>query len=290
MSIPGVIEASAPAKLNLFLYVLDRRPDGYHNLQTLFQILDWGDDLRFTATSTERIRVYGTPDIRAEDNLAYQAARLLSSVSGRALGVDIHITKRIPMGAGLGGGSSNAATTLVALNTLFELGLSLEQLSDLALRLGSDVPLFVRGVNAYAEGRGELLRALRLPTLYYLLVLPPVALATSDIFRELALTTKGAKQRIARFSEGACVELDFASWRNDLEPVAVKLCPLLRRCQAELARHSTDALAPARMSGSGSALFSVFASLAAASAAQASCAAALSDLGCKSLVVSGQQC
>ena len=290
MSIPGVIEALAPAKLNLFLYVLDRRSDGYHNLQTLFQILDWGDDLRFTATSTELIRVYGTPDIRSEDNLVYQAAHLLSSVSGRALGVDIHITKRVPMGAGLGGGSSDAGTTLVALNQLFELGLSLERLSDLALRLGSDVPLFIRGANAYAEGRGELLRAVRLPQLHYLLVLPPMALATGDIFRGLALTTKGAKQRIARFSEGACVELDFASWRNDLEPVAVKLCPLLQQCQTELARHSIAAVARARMSGSGSALFSVFASLAAASAAQASCAAALSDLGCKSLVVSGQQC
>ena len=290
MSIPGVIEASAPAKLNLFLYVIDRRPDGYHNLQTLFQILDWGDDLRFIATGTESIRIYGTPGIRAEDNLVDQAARLLSSVSGRALSVDIHITKRIPMGAGLGGGSSNAATTLVALNKLFELGLSMGQLSDLALRLGSDVPLFVRGANAYAEGRGELLQAVRLPPLYYLLVLPPVALATGDIFRGLALTTKGAKQRIARFSEGACVEPHFASWRNDLEPAAVKLCPLLRRCQTELARHSTDALARARMSGSGSALFSAFDNLAAASAAQVSCAAALSDLGCESLVVSGQQC
>ena len=289
MSIPGVIEASAPAKLNLFLYVLERRPDGYHNLQTLFQILDWGDDLRFTATNTESIRVYGTPDIRSEDNLVYQAARLLSSISGRALGVDIHITKRIPMGAGLGGGSSDAATTLVALNKLFELGLSLERLSDLALRLGSDVPLFVHGANAYAEGRGELLRAVRLPPLHYLLVLLPVALATGDIFRGLALTTKGAKQRIARFSEGACVELDFASWRNDLEPVAVKLCPLLQQCQTELDRHSVAAVARARMSGSGSALFSAFDNLAAAIAAQASCAAALSDLGCKALVVSGQQ-
>ena len=288
MSIPGVIEALAPAKLNLFLYVLDRRPDGYHNLQTLFQILDWGDHLRFTATSTERIRVYGTPDIRSEDNLVYQAARLLCSVSSRALGVDIHITKRIPMGAGLGGGSSDAATTLVALNKLFKLGLSLGHLLDLALRLGSDVPLFIRGANAYAEGRGELLRAVRLPQLHYLLVLPPVALATGDIFRGLALTTKGAKQRIARFSEGACVELDFASWRNDLEPVAVRLCPLLQQCQTELDRHSIAAVARARMSGSGSALFSAFDNLAAASAAQASCSAALSDLGCESLVVSGQ--
>ena len=287
MSIPGVIEASAPAKLNLFLYVLGRRPDGYHNLQTLFQILDWGDDLRFTATSTDSIRVYGMPEIRAEDNLVYQAARLLCSVSSRALGVDIHITKRIPMGAGLGGGSSDAGTTLVALNTLFELGLSMEQLSDLALRLGSDVPLFVSGVNAYAEGRGELLRAVRLPQLHYLLVLPPVALATGDIFRGLALTTKGAKQRIARFSEGACVELDFTSWHNDLEPVAVKLCPLLQQCQTELDRHSVAAVARARMSGSGSALFSAFDNLAAASAAQASCAADLSDLGCEALVVSG---
>ena len=176
----------APAKLNLFLHITGRRPDGYHALQTVFQLLDWGDRLHFTRRDDGVIaRKTDVPGVPEADDLVVRAARLLQSTTGSPLGVDIEIDKILPMGAGLGGGSSDAATTLLALNRFWGVDLSREALQDLGLKLGADVPFFIFGQNAFAEGVGETLQAVNLPKRFFLVVSPAVHVPTAAIFSEI---------------------------------------------------------------------------------------------------------
>lgn len=260
-------DCQAPAKLNLFLHITGRRPDGYHALQSVFQLLDWGDTLHFTLRSDGEIRrrtaIAGVPE---ESDLVVRAAKLLKAQTGSRLGVDIEIEKRLPMGAGLGGGSSDAATTLLALNRLWKLGLSRETLCSLGLTLGADVPFFVFGRNAFAEGVGEALRPVALPSRYFLVVTPKVHVPTAAIFSDKSLTRDSEPVTITDFlAQQSCD----ARWpdsfgRNDMQPVVVGK-------YAEVAQvlEWFDRVAPARMTGSGSSVFAAFTSIAEAEAAQA---------------------
>jgi 4-diphosphocytidyl-2-C-methyl-D-erythritol kinase len=235
----------APAKLNLFLHVVGRRPDGYHLLQTAFRLIDLCDWLRFTPREDGEIRLArAIPGVEEEENLVVRAARLLQAESGA--GVEIDLEKNIPIGGGLGGGSSDCATTLAALNRLWGLGLSREKLAELAVGLGADVPFFLFGQNAFAEGIGERLTALELPSAWYVVLVPPVAVSTGAIFASPELTRNTKTIKISSFSAG------FGS--NDLEPV---VC----RRHAEVAAHLEwlRQFGDARMSGSGACVFVEFA-------------------------------
>src|ERR1700741_5271139 len=210
----------APAKLNLFLHITGRRPDGYHTLQTVFQLLDWGDTLHFTRRADGLIaRRTEIADVAPEHDLTVRAAKLLKAHTGSREGVDIEIDKRLPMGAGLGGGSSDAATTLLALNRLWRLNLPRAELQALALRLGADVPFFVFGKNAFAEGVGEALQAVQLPPRSFLVVTPGVHVPTAAIFSDKSLTRDSKALTITDFlAQHSCSENwpdDFG--RNDMQ-------------------------------------------------------------------------
>ena len=236
----------APAKLNLFLHVTGRRADGYHTLQTLFQLLDHGDTLSFSARDDGAIAL--TPAIAGvptEQNLVVRAARLLQQHSGCRLGADIDLDKRLPMGGGIGGGSSDAATALLGLNELWQLGLSIDTLAQLGLQLGADVPLFVRGRSAWAEGVGEQLQPFDLPPRNYLILVPPCAVSTAEIFSSEALTRNTSAIKIAAFRE--------QGGRNDCEPVVRKRYP-----EVAFALDWLSAFAPARMTGTGACVFAAF--------------------------------
>ncbi|NMG43588.1 4-(cytidine 5'-diphospho)-2-C-methyl-D-erythritol kinase [Aromatoleum toluvorans] len=233
----------APAKLNLFLHVVGRRADGYHLLQTAFRMLDWGDSLTFALREDGAVRrttpVAGVPE--AQD-LVVRAARLLQQASGSRLGADISIDKQLPMGGGLGGGSSDAATTLIALNRLWGTGLGRAALAQLGLQLGADVPFFIFGRDAFAEGVGEELQALPLPPAWYVVVAPPVTVPTAEIFRAQELTRDTEPIRITDFAA--------STTRNDLQAVACNLYPAVGAAIEWLAQS-----APARMTGSGACVF-----------------------------------
>ena len=284
---PPNLKLLSPTKLNLFLRVLHRRDDGYHELQSLFQVLAWGDHIELSLRSDGQIEVVGMEQIPSDSNLAYRAAKLMQLRHPRELGVDIRITKRVPLGSGLGGGSANAATVLKGLNWLLGLNLGVSELQSLAAALGADVPLFVTARNAYAGGRGDLLTPVSLPRLYYLLALPPLQLSTAEIFEELALTTKGAKKRIAPLPAGSKLKPDFKAWSNDLEALVIERFPLVAECRTLLNRVAVDSLGPARLSGSGAALFLAFDRLPSAHKASRLCSQGLERLGCKTLVAAG---
>lgn len=247
----------APAKLNLFLQVVGRRSDGYHKLQTVFQFLDHGDSLFFTPRGDGVIRrVDGPGDIAEADDLVIRAASAIQRASGCNLGADISLTKRIPIGGGLGGGSSDAATTLVALNRLWNLGFTVDELATIGVKLGADVPVFVRGVAAWAEGIGEHLRPLTLPEPWYLVVTPPVQVSTGEIF--------GAPE-LRRDSEPITPEAFLAGeGRNDCEAVTCARHPPVREVLDWLRLHGD-----ARMSGTGASVFLACASRAEARSLQA---------------------
>ena len=251
----------APAKLNLFLHVTGRRADGYHSLQTVFCLIDLADTLRFTARAdgklTLRRPLAGVPP---ERDLCLRAAALLKRATGQREGVEIDLDKRIPVGGGLGGGSSDAATTLVVLNHLWRLGLKREELQRLALELGADVPLFVFGSNAFAEGVGEILTPLALPAAWYLVLVPPVAVPTATVFAAPELTRDAKPIRITAFFDG----LKQRALRNDLEPVVSKRYPEVAHHLAWLKQHGE-----ARMSGSGACVFAEFSTESAARAVHA---------------------
>ena len=236
----------APAKLNLFLHVVGRRQDGYHLLQTAFRFIDYGDELSFVVRSDGAIRrttpMEGVP---AEQDLSVRAARALQQETGCREGADIGIVKRLPMGGGLGGGSSDAATTLIVLNRLWHTGLPRERLQQLALKLGADVPVFVFGRNAFAEGIGERLQALPLPPAWYLILVPELAVSTAEIFSSAELTRNTNAITIAAFSVG--------QGRNDLEPVVCRRYPQVARHLEWLRRYGD-----ARMTGSGACIFCAF--------------------------------
>ncbi|HMW18472.1 MAG TPA: 4-(cytidine 5'-diphospho)-2-C-methyl-D-erythritol kinase [Accumulibacter sp.] len=238
----------APAKLNLFLHVVGRRADGYHLLQTLFRLVDHGDTLRFRPRDDANIGLATPlPGVSPEDDLTVRAARLLQTAAGYRHGVDIVLTKRLPLGGGLGGGSSDAATVLLALNHLWCLGLSRNELQAIGLRLGADVPFFIFGRNAFAEGVGENLQTIDLPTGYYLVVEPPVAVETKTIFTAAELRRDTPPIAAAQWQPG------FGG--NDLQPVAVARFPVIGEYLDHL-----SAIVPARMTGSGACIFAEFAS------------------------------
>ncbi|MFL9893503.1 4-(cytidine 5'-diphospho)-2-C-methyl-D-erythritol kinase [Paraburkholderia sp. RL17-381-BIF-C] len=256
----------APAKLNLFLHITGRRPDGYHTLQTVFQLLDWGDTLHFKRRDDGLItRSTEIADVPPEHDLTVRAATLLKTHTGSPEGVDIEIEKRLPMGAGLGGGSSDAATTLLALNRLWKLNLPRLELQALALKLGADVPFFVFGKNAFAQGVGEALDVVQLPPRHFLVVTPRVHVPTAAIFSEKALTRDSKPLTITDFpAELSCnTEWPESFGRNDMQQVVVGK-------YAEVAQvlRWFENVAPARMSGSGASVFAAFRSKAEAEAVQ----------------------
>ncbi len=237
----------APAKLNLFLHVVGRRSDGYHLLQTVFRFIELADTLRFEPRSDGRIVLATpTPGVPPELDLVVRAAEMLKVGAGRtALGATIHLEKHIPMGGGLGGGSSDAATTLIALDRLWGLNLSRERLQEIGLRLGADVPVFIHGRNCFAEGVGERFTDVAVPDAWYLLSFPAVQVPTAAIFRSPDL-------------QRATPAIRPADWRpgfghNDLEPVACALYPEVARHLSELRRFGD-----ARMTGSGACCFVSF--------------------------------
>jgi 4-diphosphocytidyl-2-C-methyl-D-erythritol kinase len=235
----------APAKLNLFLHILGRRPDGYHQLQTAFQFIDLCDEIGFELRSDGRVvRVEGPAEIPQWDDLTVRAAQLMQKEqrTGRALGVGIHLRKKIPLGSGLGGGSSDAATVLVALNAIWGLGLSVDRLAYLGLELGADVPLFVRGRASWAEGVGEDLTALDLPELTYIVIYPGCAVSTREVFQAAELTRNSAPITIRAFLE--------SDGRNDCEPVVRARYP-----QVAAALEWLGQFAPARLTGTGSCVY-----------------------------------
>ncbi len=238
----------APAKLNLFLHVTGRRADGYHLLQTAFRLLDRGDRLDFTLRGDGAVRRGAGPaGVPPEQDIVVRAARLLQKESGVSLGADIAVHKTLPMGGGLGGGSSDAATTLIALNRLWGAGLSRERLQALALSLGADVPFFIYGREAFAEGVGERFAPLHLPPRRYVIVAPGVHVSTAEIFSAEELTRNSAPITIADFA--------ITSTRNDLQAVACARYPEVGEVISWLERY-----APARMTGSGACVFAEAAS------------------------------
>ncbi|MEZ5529381.1 MAG: 4-(cytidine 5'-diphospho)-2-C-methyl-D-erythritol kinase [Porticoccaceae bacterium] len=243
-----MLSLAAPAKLNLFLHITGRRPDGYHNLQTLFQLLDYGDQLDFSINADGEIRLApAIAGVSTEDNLIYRAAELLRRETGCTLGADIRLHKRLPMGGGLGGGSSDAATALVGLNTLWEQGLSRRQLMDMGRQLGADVPVFVFGHSAWAEGIGEQLTAVEIPPAWYLVLAPGVEISTAKIFAHEGLTRNSHPIKIRAFLE--------QGGRNDCQTVVETLYPKVKEARLWLAQ-----FAEARLTGTGACLFARFAS------------------------------
>lgn len=238
----------SPAKLNLFLHILGRYDSGYHQLQTLFQILDWGDRLAFAANNSGKIRLLSElPGVEETDNLIYRAANMLKTHCNVNHGVDIAIEKQLPMGGGIGGGSSNAATTLVALNFYWQCGLSTEELAQLGLQLGADVPIFVHGKTAFAGGVGEEVYPVELEQKYYLIAFPNVHVSTAEVFGHPNLPRNTAKI--------AWNDYSFDTTGNDCQEIVCK-------CQPEVANLLQWLLhyAPSRMTGTGACVFAQFSS------------------------------
>ena len=257
-----MIELPAPAKLNLFLHVLGRREDGYHELQTVFQFLDLADRVRIARRDDTRVRrTAATPGVEEADDLVVRAARLLREASGIAAGTDIAVEKRIPLGGGLGGGSSDAASTLVGLDRLWGLGMDTDRLAALGARLGADVPVFVRGLAAWGEGVGERLVPVALEEPWYVLVVLPFAVSTAEVFQAPALTRNTPGIRMNRLFPGTSrapespvrIERLLVSTRNDCEPVVRAMHPEVGNALDWLSHHSR-----ARMTGTGATVFAVF--------------------------------
>jgi 4-diphosphocytidyl-2-C-methyl-D-erythritol kinase len=236
----------APAKLNLFLHITGQRPDGYHDLQTVFQLLDFGDELAFIPNESGHIGLScSEPGLETPENLVVRAASLLQQYSGTNSGVDITVTKHLPTGGGIGGGSSDAASTLLALNQLWQCGLNLDDLARLGLQLGADVPVFVRGRSAWAEGVGENLQVIDLPERWYLVLTPDCHVSTAEIFSHPELTRHTHPIKIAAFP--------FSGSKNDCEMLVSRLYLPVKKALDWL-----SAFAPARMSGTGASIFAAF--------------------------------
>ena len=240
----------APAKLNLCLYINGRRADGYHELQTLFQFLDYADELHFTRRDDDQITLSPElPGVPPETNLIWRAAQLLRAHTGQPhLGCHVHLDKHLPMGGGIGGGSSDAATTLLALNHLWHLDLSPEVLAELGLRLGADVPVFVRGRAAWAEGVGERLTPANPPEVWYLVLKPACHVSTAEIFSHQGLTRDTPKIRIA-----PAFEAQPAHFRNDCQSLVAALYPEIKAALDWLSSYGN-----ARLTGTGACVFASF--------------------------------
>lgn len=242
----GMQRFPSPAKLNLFLYITARRADGYHELQTLFQFLDFGDEIAIDVNPSGQIRLLNDlPDVAPEQNLIYRAAKLLQNYTGCRLGADIAVTKRLPMGGGVGGGSSNAATVLVALNQLWQTDLSLDTLAEWGLRLGADVPIFVHGKAAFAEGVGEKLTPCAPPEKWYVVLKPAVSIATALIFNHPDLPRNTPKRDLAQLMN--------SPWANDCEKIVRDRYSEVDDLLAWLVQY-----APSRLTGTGACVFAEF--------------------------------
>lgn len=242
---------AAPAKLNLFLHVVGRRPDGYHLLQTVYRFIDRADTLHFAPRDDgDVVLATPTPGVEAANDLAIRAARLLQEATGCRQGATIHLSKNLPLGGGLGGGSSDAATVLLALNHLWQAGLSRAELEQLGLQLGADVPVFVHGRNTFAEGVGEAFSDVELPPATYLVLHPAVNVPTGAIFGVPELKRDTPPIRPADWRHGM--------GHNDLEPVACARFPQVAGHLAWLRQHAPHAM----MTGSGACVFAGFADLA----------------------------
>lgn len=239
-----MIRVPAPAKLNLFLHITGRRPDGYHELQSIFQLIDLCDWLDFEQTDDQQIQIEGLASVDLEQNLIYRAAQILQPYAKTPSGLIIRLEKNIPMGAGLGGGSSNAATTLIVLNQLWHCGLNSEQLAELGVKLGADVPIFVYGRNAWAEGIGEHLTFIDLDQKQFIVLKPDCFISTQQLFSQKTLT------RDTKPSKFCAYQIKPSDFGNNFEPVARSLYP-----EVDEAMQYLDQFGVAKLTGTGACVF-----------------------------------
>lgn len=239
-----MIRVPSPAKLNLFLHITGRRDDGYHELQTIFQLIDLNDWLEFTQTDNLQISIDGLNSVDLEHNLIYKATQILKPYAQKITGLSIRVEKNIPMGAGLGGGSSNAATTLIVVNQLWQCGLSIEQLAKLGVKLGADVPIFVYGRNAWAEGIGEQLTFIDLEQKKYIVLKPDCFISTQLLFSQKTLT------RNTKTSTFCAYQLTPFNFGNNFEPLARSLYPEVNEAMQYL-----DQFGIAKLTGTGACVF-----------------------------------
>ncbi|MBS0347237.1 MAG: 4-(cytidine 5'-diphospho)-2-C-methyl-D-erythritol kinase [Proteobacteria bacterium] len=242
----ATFRVAAPAKINLFLHIVGRRPDGYHLLQTAFRMLDWGDEITLCRRDDGAIvRTTDIPGVPPESDLVVRAARALQAATGSTFGAEIGVSKQIPMGGGLGGGSSDAASVLIALNRIWGCGLSRQRLQEIGLKLGADVPFFIFGETAFAEGVGEELRPLSVPPAWYVMVAPSVFVPTSEIFSDPLLTRDSEILIMQAFATHTT--------RNDMQATACRKFPEVAEALSWLSQYGA-----ARMSGSGACVFAPF--------------------------------
>ena len=246
MTSQKILIAPAPAKLNLFLHIIGQRPDSYHELQTVFQLLDYGDKLQFELTNDGIISLTDNlNDVATIDNLVYRAAAALQQYTNSNYGVTIKLHKKLPAGGGLGGGSSDAATTLLALNKLWQCGLSVSELAAIGLILGADIPVFIHGRTAWAEGIGEKLTPIVLPPKWYLVIHPQIMVSTAAIFGHKNLTRNSQAITLAAFLEG--------QGRNDCESVVRNTYPAVDKALNWLSQYAKPSL-----TGTGACIFAEF--------------------------------
>jgi 4-diphosphocytidyl-2-C-methyl-D-erythritol kinase len=251
MAISDQLTLLAPAKLNLFLHIIGRKDDGYHLLQSVFQLIDWCDTIHLKRISENVVRrVNPIPGVPPEKDLVVRTANLLKDFCKIEAGVEIDLQKEIPMGAGMGGGSSDAASTLIGLNALWNLNLSKETLGKIGLKLGADIPFFIFGQNAFVEGIGEKIQAVSLQTPDFLVIFPNQGIATASIFQDPELTRDHAQITIDGFLASPWSELS-----NDCQAVAVRICPQVKQALDWISQALPGS--EPRMSGSGSSVFAV---------------------------------
>ncbi len=239
-----MIRVPSPAKLNLFLHITGRRQDGYHELQSIFQLIDLYDWLEFSPADSAAIRINGLSSVDLEQNLIYRAAQLLRPFAQKPTGLNIRIEKNIPMGAGLGGGSSNAATALIVLNQLWQCSLSIEQLAGLGVKLGADVPIFVHGRNAWAEGIGEQLTFIDLDQKQYIVLKPDCFISTQLLFSQKTLTRNQKSSKFCAYQQTP------SNFGNNFEPLARNLYP-----EVDEAMQYLDQFGAAKLTGTGACVF-----------------------------------
>ncbi|WP_406612911.1 4-(cytidine 5'-diphospho)-2-C-methyl-D-erythritol kinase [Acinetobacter schindleri] len=239
-----MIRVPSPSKLNLFLHITGRRPDGYHELQSIFQLIDLCDWLEFEQTADKHIQIEGLASVDLEQNLIYRATQVLKPYAKAYSGLKIRLEKNIPMGAGLGGGSSNAATTLIVVNQLWDCGLTIEQLAELGVKLGADVPIFVHGRNAWAEGIGEHLTFIDLDQKQFIVLKPDCFISTQLLFSQKTLT------RDTKSSKFCAYQITPSDFGNNFEPLARSLYP-----EVDKAMQYLDQFGVAKLTGTGACVF-----------------------------------